>query len=136
MKHGLGLLSGDAHGRVRAERDWMALRSLSLAADFSRVVRPVTEKGASLCVAPESRTRNSGNIWDKSGRTFQPGFLVMQWTASRGGGGGWQTCPAEAWWGSGRAEESTIPKSSVKPDENDLGLPQFQDSMTLRFSIL
>lgn len=87
-------------GWGQRETVW-ALWSFSLAAeDFSRVVKPVTEEAASLCVAPGSRTWSNGKFWDKSGRTFQPGCLVMQWTASRG---------------SGRAGESIIPELVESP---------------------
>lgn len=82
-------VSGEGHGGV-GTGDWSLLWSLSLAVeDFSRVVRPVTEEAGSLYVAPGSRTRSSGKFGGKSGRTFQPGCLVMQRTDSRGGDGSW-----------------------------------------------
>lgn len=55
-------------------------------------------------LGPGSRTRSSGNIWEKSERTFQPDWLVMQWTASRGGGGGWLAGWVHQRPGGGRGE--------------------------------
>lgn len=79
-------------GRGQRETGWTLWSSSLAVEELSRVVRPMTEEAASLCVALGSRTRNSGNIWDKSGITFQAGCLVMQWVAWWGGGGGWLVC--------------------------------------------
>lgn len=48
---------------MRAEGDWIGIVVLSLAVDSSRVIRPVTEEAASLCVAPGSRAGSRGKNW-------------------------------------------------------------------------